>query len=123
VQTYLDHFNAKRYDEQIKYYAPDVAFDVGTLKIRKPEDIKTFYADFHQYVDEHVEILDYIQSGNQIAMSLPSVFKPFRDYEKHGLSFLKGKIYENVSFIIYDLENDKFKRIRMARHSSNVRDA
>jgi hypothetical protein len=117
VQTYLDHFNAKRYDQQIAYYAPDVLFKVGTLTISRPQDIKDFYADFHTYVNEHVRIARFAMTGDTVALALPSRFEAFRDYDKHGLSFKVGQPAEFVSFIFYTLKHGKIWRIRMTRYA------
>src|SRR2546428_764855 len=90
LEAYIDHFNSKRYDEQIAYYAPDVVYKVGSLTLTSPVAIKDFYAEFHQYSKELVRIAMYAQTGDVVAVALPSRFEPFRDYEKNGLSFKAG---------------------------------
>lgn len=122
LEAYIGHFNNRQYDRQAAYYAPDVVYAVGTLTLGSPQQIVDFYADFHQYVDEHVEIGDCLIGGDLIACTMPSRFQPRRDYVRHGLSFRAGKLYELTSFIWYGLENDKIKRIRTARHSYSERD-
>ena len=109
LQNYLDCFNSKRYAEQCAYYAPDVIYKVGDLTHTSPQAIAEFYADF---------LLD----GDKCALSLPSYFRPFRDYEKHGLSFKVGEPREIVSFIIYTLKDGKIWRIRVARYPGPVSD-
>jgi hypothetical protein len=122
LEAYLDHFNSKRYDEQIAYYAPDVMYKVGSLTLRSPAEIKAFYEDFHQYSKEHVRIARYAQTGDVVALALPSRFEPFRDYEKNGLSFKAGEVYEFVSLIFYTLKQGKIWRIRMARYAGPISD-
>jgi hypothetical protein len=117
LQTYIDHFNRKRYDEQIAYYAPDVMYKVGSLTLSSPQAIKDFYADFHQYSKEFVRVARFAQTGDTVAVALPSRFEPFRDYEKNGLSFKAGTIYEFVSLVFYTLKDGKIWRIRMARYA------
>jgi hypothetical protein len=117
LQAYIDHFNGKRYDQQIAYYAPDVAYKVGTLTLASPQAIKDFYADFHQYSKEFVRIARFAQTGDTVAVALPSRFEPFRDYEKNGLSFKAGTVYEFVSLVFYTLKDGKIWRIRMARYA------
>lgn len=122
LQCYLDCFNTKRYAEQCEFYAPDVVYKVGDLTLTSPQQIADFYADFHQSCDEFVEIADFLIDGDKCALSLPSYFKPFRDYEKHGLSFKSGEPRELVSFIIYTLKDGKIWRIRVARYPGPVSD-
>jgi len=122
LQHYLDCFNAKQYAGQCAYYAPDVVYKVGDLTLTSPQAIADFYADFHRYCDEYVEIADFLLDGDKCALSLPSYFRPFRDYEKHGLSFKVGEPRELVSFIIYTLKDGKIWRIRVARYPGPVGD-
>ena len=122
LETYIGHFNAKRYDEQIAYYAPDVVYKVGSLTLTSPQAIKDFYADFHQYSKEFVRIAMFAQTGDVVAVALPSRFEPFRDYEKNGLSFKAGTLYEFVSLVFYRLKQGKIWRIRMARYAGTASD-
>lgn len=122
LQKYLDHFNHREYDRQIAYYAPDVLYKVGTLTLASPRAIAEFYADFHQYCNEHVEIAQFALDGDVCAVVMPSRFEPFRDYVKHGLRFEAGKTIEFVSFIFYTLEDGKIRRIRVARYSGSAQD-
>ncbi len=122
LQDYLDHFNGKRYEQQIAYYAPDVVYKVGNLTLTAPQQIADFYADFHLYCREFVEIGDFVIDGDTCACTMPSYFEPFRDYEKHGLSFKVGEKREIVSFIFYKLKDGKIWRIRVARYPGPISD-
>ena len=122
LQAYLDAFNEKRYADQIRYYAPDVSYAVGTLTIDSPQDIADFYDDFHDYVNEHVEIGAFAMNGNVVAVAMPSRFEAFRTYDKHGLLFEEGSVRESVSFIFYELKDGKIWRIRMARYAGAFED-
>lgn len=122
LQRYLDAFNAKDYATQIRFYAPDVAFDVGTLQIRSPQDIAAFYDDFHDYVDEHVEIARYAKTGDTVAIALPTRFEARETYDKNGLLFEAGSVREQVSLIFYDLKDGKIWRVRMARYAGPASD-
>lgn len=122
LETYIGHFNNKRYDQQIAYYHPEVEYKVGTLTLTSPEQIKDFYADFHTYSEEEVRLHDFVMDGDTIAVSLPSRFEPFRDYEKNGLSFKAGEVREIVSFAFYTLKDGKIWRIRVARYNGPYSD-
>lgn len=122
LQRYIDHFNRKEYAQQIAYYAPDVMYKVGTLSLSSPQQIADFYADFHQYCREHVEIAQFALQGDVCAVALPSRFEPFRDYHQHGLSFVAGTVVEFVSLVFYTLRHGKIWRIRMARYAGTAAD-
>ena len=122
LQDYLDHFNNKRYEQQIAYYAPDVIYKVGNLTLDAPQKIADFYADFHQYSREFVRMADFVMEGDTVAVSMPSHFEPFRDYEKNGLSFKAGDVIDIVSFIFYTLKDGKIWRIRVARYNGPASD-
>ncbi|MGH8149239.1 MAG: nuclear transport factor 2 family protein [Steroidobacteraceae bacterium] len=122
LQAYLDHFNNKEYERQIAYYAPDVVYKVGALTLTSPRQIADFYADFHQYSKEHVEIAQFVLQGDLCAVVMPSRFEPFRDYKKHGLSFEAGKPVAFVSFIFYTLKDGKIWRIRVGRYPGTAED-
>ncbi|MEI9965222.1 MAG: nuclear transport factor 2 family protein [Caulobacteraceae bacterium] len=85
LEAYVGHFNAKRYDQQIAYYHPEVVYKVGSVTLTSPEAIKDFYADFHTYSKEHVSIFDFAMTGDRVAVSLPSVFEPFRRLREERL--------------------------------------
>ena len=122
LQRYLDHFNDRQYERQIEFYAPDVLYKVGTLTLSSPRAIAEFYADFHEYCKEHVEIAQFALQGDTCAVVMPSRFDPFRDYKKHGLNFEAGKRVEFVSFIFYTLLEGKIRRIRVARYAGSAED-
>ena len=122
LQDYLDHFNNKRYAEQITYYAPDVIYKVGSLTLTAPQQIADFYAEFHQYSREFVRIGQFAMTGDVCACTMPSHFEPFRDYVKNGLSFKASDIIDIVSFIFYTLKDGKIWRIRVARYGGTAAD-
>jgi ketosteroid isomerase-like protein len=122
LERYLDHFNRRQYERQIEYYAPDVLYKVGTLTLASPRAIADFYADFHEYCKEHVEIAQFALQGDVCAVVMPSRFEPFRDYRKHGLNFESGKVVELVSFIFYTLKEGKIWRIRVGRYPGSADD-
>jgi SnoaL-like domain len=122
LQKYLAHFNNKEYEQQIAYYAPDVVYKVGTLTLTSPRQIADFYVDFHQYVKEHVELVDIAIDGDTIAVALHAIFEPFQDYVRNGLTFKVGTTTDIVSFVFYKLQNDRIRRIRMTRYGGPLSD-
>lgn len=122
LEDYVAAFNGKNYDRQISYYHPEVEYKVGTLTLSEPRAIADFYADFHLHADENVAVHDFIMDGNQIAVTLPSWFGPFKDYKKNGLDFTAGEERNIVSFGIYTLKDGQIHRIRVARYNGPVSD-
>jgi len=115
-QRYLDSFNNRLYDNLVPYYAADVEVSLPGITLKGPQAIVSFYKDFHQYVREHVEAKYLVIDETGIAVEMYSEFECFRDFAKEGLSFKKGEVRKLLNFVHYDLENDKFKRIRVARY-------
>jgi len=122
LQKYLTHFNNKEYEQQIAYYAPDVIYKVGSLTLTSPQQIADFYADFHQHVKEHVELVEIAIDGDTIAVALHAIFEPFKDYVRNGLTFKVGTTTDIVSFVFYKLKDGKIRRIRMTRYGGQVSD-
>jgi hypothetical protein len=122
LERYLAHFNNRRYEEQIAYYAPDVVYRVGTLTLTSPRQIADFYTDFHQYVKEHVELMQIAIDGDTVAVALHAIFEPFKDYVRNGLTFKVGTTTDIVSFVFYRLQNGKIHRIRMTRYPGPATD-
>jgi hypothetical protein len=122
LEEYLAHFNARRYEQQIEYYAPDIIYKVGSLTLTGPRQIADFYADFHQYSKEKVELVMAAIDGDTVGAVLHAVFEPFKDYVKNGLAFKAGVTTEIVSFAFYRLKDGRIHRIRMARYPGPASD-
>lgn len=122
LETYVGHFNAKRYAEQIAYYAPDVRYKVGTLTIDSPQAIRDFYADFHSHSDEEVILREFAMTGDTVAVAMATRFEPFRDYVKNGLDFRAGTPVNIVTLAFYRLKDGQIHRIRMARYGGPASD-
>ena len=122
LEQYLGHFNARRYEQQVAYYAADIIYQVGSLTLTSPQQIADFYADFHQCVKERVEIVQVAIDGDTVAVALRAVFEPFKDYVRNGLSFKAGITQDIVSFVFYRLKEGRIHRIRMTRYPGPASD-
>ena len=122
LETYLGHLNARRYAQQIAYYAPDIVYKVGNLTLTSPQQIADFYAEFHQHVKERVEIVDLAMDGDTIAVILHGVFEPIRSYVRNGLHYEVGAPRDIVSFVFYRLKQGLIHRIRMTRYPGPASD-
>jgi hypothetical protein len=99
-----------------------VRFSVGSLTLTSPQAIADFYADFHQHVDEHVELLRFAMTGDTVAGVLAARFEPRTTYDRNGLFFEAGQTYAFVTFLFYTLEKGKIRRIHMARYAGSADD-
>jgi predicted SnoaL-like aldol condensation-catalyzing enzyme len=122
LEQYIGHFNAKRYEQQIAYYSPEVIYNVGSLTLTSPRQIADFYADFHQYVKERVQLVLVAIDGDTVAVAVHGVFEPFKDYVRNGLTFKVGTTTDIVSFVFYQLKDGLIHRIRMTRYPGPVSD-
>jgi len=113
---YIDHFNNKRYDQIVPYYAEDVEIQLPNITLRGPQGIVSFYTDFHTCVHEHVDVKYLVTDENAVAAEMYTEFECFRDYPNAALPFKMGETRRLLNFVHYDLEDGRFKRIRVARY-------
>jgi hypothetical protein len=122
LEQYIGHLNAKRYQQQIAYYDPEVLYKVGSLTLTNPQQIADFYADFHGSVKERVQLLELAINANTVAAVLHAVFEPFKSYLHNGLTFKAGVTTEIVSFVFYKLREGRIHRIHMTRYPGPASD-
>lgn len=115
-RRYLAYFNQKLYENMISFYADDVVIELPAFSLEGARTIVDFYKDFHQYVREFVEARYLVIDETGIAVELYSEFECLRDYSNPKLPFKKGEVRRLLNFIHYDLANDKFKTVRVARY-------
>jgi hypothetical protein len=121
---YIDHFNHKRYDAVTSYFAPDITVeygDSGTYSDRPPqtlhgrEEFAKFYMNLHEYVREVLELGDFMVKGNLLFAELYTEFHCFKDAPASaGMAWKKGSVSVTTNWVMYTLENDKMKHIRIA---------
>lgn len=115
-QRYLGYFNNRIYEELVPFYANDVALELPGFTLTGPQEIVDFYKDFHTYVREFVEANYLVMDESGIAVEMYSEFECLRDYPNEKLPFRKGETRRLLNFVHYDLANDQFKNIRVARY-------
>ena len=122
VLTYIDHFNNRRYEAFAAYYHPEVEVDYGYTIVRGPQGIIDFYKDFHQYFRETLEVRDLLIDGDKICAEYPSTFECIKDNDRLAAGPMKvGDVVVSTNFIIYHLEDDKFRSIRIGRYKTERR--
>jgi len=121
---YVDHFNNKRWDAVTSYFAPDITveyFDDGTYSgppartLHGPQEFAASYKSLHEYVREVLELRDFMVIGDLLFAELYTEFHCFKDSSPSAvLPIKKGDVTIMTNWVIYNLENDKMKRIRIA---------
>ncbi|MGA3294517.1 MAG: nuclear transport factor 2 family protein [Candidatus Acidiferrales bacterium] len=121
---YIDHFNNKRYDEVMEFYDPEVVIEYPTMLANPTAPPVTRkgragfleqYVILHQHCREALEVGDFLLDGNWIAAEMYTEFHFFQNYPNFsGRAMKAGDIYITTNWCIYTVENDKFKRIRVA---------
>ena len=116
-QEYLDLFN-KGDPTFIKFYAPDVVFDLGTQQIKTAEGIRDFYEPVHAHIHETVTVSQFVSDATGIAVEMPTEFKVYKDWENGFFQrpLKTGEVMRTISFVLYTVENRKFKHIKVARY-------
>lgn len=121
---YVDHFNNKRYDAVTSYFAPDVTVEYsshfakpGTLGVtlHGRQEFIDWYKNLHRYVREVMELGDFLADDNLLLAELYTEFHCFKDTPPAvGLNLKKGDVSIMTNWVLYNLEGDKMKRIRIA---------
>lgn len=116
-EEYITLFNNNDPDF-IKFYHDDVVLELGGTEIRTPQGIADFYSNVKSHIRESLEITQFISDTNGIAVELPSEFGCFRDWEDSfwGRPIRKGEVLRIISFVLYRVEDGKFRHIRSARY-------
>jgi len=122
---YVDHFNNKRYDKVTSYFAPDITveyfdnaygpqFPARTLHGR--EEFAANYKALHEHTREVLELGDFMVSGDLMFVELYTEFHTFADIPDgaHQAGWKKGDITIMTNWVIYTMEGDVMKRIRIA---------
>lgn len=121
---YISYFNNKEYDKVALYLAPDVVVEYssvfanpdGSARILKSrEEFVQYYRYLHSYVNEYLELEEFISANNLLFATLYTEFYCFKQPPKNsGLNWKEGEVRVMTNWVLYNLENNIFKRIRIA---------
>ena len=102
----------------IRFYHDDVVLELGDAVIRTPQGIADFYNNVKRHIRESLQIGQFIADADGIAVELPSEFGCFRDWPDSfwGRPIKQGEVLRIVSFVLYRVEDGRFKHIRSARY-------
>lgn len=115
-QAYIDAFNRNDYSGFGDYYAEDVVLVIaGKRELRGRQAIFDFYKVVKAQTTRTIQVNKFIGTEDRIATELESEFLALEDLPDFSAGPMKkgGRIFINT-FVIYDLVDGKFARIRSA---------
>jgi len=114
--AYIDAFNKDDYSGFGDYYDEDVELVIaGNRELHGRQAIFDFYKVVKAQTQRTIQVDKFIGTGNRIAVELESEFLALEDLPDFSAGPMKkgGRIFINT-FVIYELVNGKFARIRSA---------
>ncbi|MEO8306629.1 MAG: nuclear transport factor 2 family protein [Pseudomonadota bacterium] len=116
--TYIDAFNRDDYSAFGDYYDEDVVLVIaGKQELRGHQAIFDFYRKVKAQTHRTIQINRFVTAPGQIAVELQSEFLALEDLPDFTAGPMKkgGRIFINT-FVLYELKNGKFWRIRSAEY-------
>jgi hypothetical protein len=119
-EAYLAAFN--RADEAGfgAYYADDVQFFGQAAQVTGRQAVLDFYRNVRKYLHERVDLLTFVGDPAQTHMLavLRTSLVAHTDWPDMPTGALKaGDTRESVNFVMYDISDGRFTRVRSARFS------
>lgn len=126
--TYIQRFNQADLDGLRPFWAPDVELRLPPAQmggparlLSGPEEIVRSYRRSFEFIHERLRI-DYLAiDGDRIAAEMYTEFEAHRDHPGFSMHPLrKGDVFVMTNFVHYDLKDDRFWRIRVARYTQDA---
>jgi hypothetical protein len=114
--SYIDAFNRGDNEAYGRYYADDVVLVIaGEKELRGHQAIFDFYKGVKAQTQRTIKVNKLISAGNNLAVELQSEFLALTDLPNFIAGPMKkgGRTFINT-FVLYDLRDGKFARIRSA---------
>jgi hypothetical protein len=114
--SYIDAFNRDDVATYGDYYAPDVVLVLaGKTELRGRQAIFDFYKSVKSQTHRTIRINKFVATPEHIAVELESEFLALQDLPEFTAGPMRpgGRIFINT-FVLYDLRDGKFSRIRSA---------
>ena len=116
LHRYMDAFNRGDYDALIDFYCEDVVLvNAGGTKLESRAAIVEFYKKVTSKTRRTIKILQAFASGDRLAAELESEFLALEDYPEFASGPMRkgDRLYINT-FVIYELRDGRYARIRSA---------
>ena len=122
---YADYFNRKDYEGVTSYFAPDITveyYDSATdpdsvaRTLYGPQEFINNYKALHESVREVLEVREFFSTDKLVFVELYTEFHAFKDTPASTSrpARKKGEITMMTNWVLYDMEDGKMKRIRIA---------
>jgi hypothetical protein len=121
--SYIDAFNRNDVATYADYYDDDVVLVLaGKTELRGRQAILDFYKVVKSQTQRTLRIKKFVAANNRLAVELESEFLALQDLPEFtaGPMYKGGRIYINT-FVLYDLQDGKFARIRSAQFRKIIR--
>lgn len=119
-RDYIAAFNRGDTAAYGAYYCEDVVLAIaGHTLLRGPRAIFDFYAGVKSGTERTIQIVNVLAGADRLAAELESEFLATSDLPDFAPRPMKAgdRLFLNT-FVFYDLEGGKYKRIRSATHRS-----
>ncbi|MXO66593.1 nuclear transport factor 2 family protein [Altericroceibacterium endophyticum] len=123
-ETYLAAFNRGDSEEFGAYYADQVVFQGQAAQVVGRDAVIRFYDEVRQYLEERVELLSFVGAGDgqHIFAELRTNLRAVKDWPDMPTGAMAaGDERWSVNFALYDIEDQRFTRVRTARVASSKR--
>lgn len=119
-RTYVDAFNRGDFDGFSRYYVPNIDFRGRGGTFASREEVLAFYRTIKANISEKLTLRGLVVGRNNWVVDMVTELYSPKDWSDSPIGPMKkGESRRSENFIWYELEGDKFKRVRSARHSGN----
>ena len=119
-RTYLDAFNRSDFDGFSRYYLPDIDFRGRGGTFAGRDAVLAFYRGVKSKMRETLTLRGLVVGKRQWVADVVTELYAQEDWPDFPTGAMKkGETRRSENFIWYELDGDKFKRVRSGRHSGN----
>ena len=119
-ERYLACFNARDYEGVLGFWAPQFEANFAGVVLRNGAELRRFYAFLHSYLDERIQVEDFIGDERLVALRAQVRIEGKRELTRDALvaagfgglhPIAPGQVIEMQQLILYRLEGGKFKQV------------
>lgn len=119
-QGYVDAFNRSDFDGFSRFYTPDIDFRGRGGTFAGSDAVVAFYRNVKTRIRETLTLRGLIVGRRQWIADMVTELEVMEDWPDSPIGPVKkGDVRRSENFIWYELEGERFKRVRSGRHSGN----
>ncbi len=116
-EAYFAAFNHREYESFGAYYADDVQFHGQAATLSGRDAVLQFYRGVHARLNERVDLLTFVGDEQHIAAEIRTTLTANEDWPDFPTgALMKGDTRASINFVLYDLTDRHFTRVRSARY-------